>query len=258
MRVGFVEWPENLAAGSPAWEQIEKDVARARPDILITNELPFGPWIAETEVFDSERADRSIGMHAEGLEALKSLGLPAIISSRPVRSGAKLANEGIAIENGVVRTIHRKHYLPAEPGWQEAAWYERSKAGFAPSPVLNDLVVGTMLCTDLMFNEHARAYGRSGAHLIAVPRAAGTSIQNWLTAGQMAAIVSGSYVVSSNRVGNASGGTTFGGVGYAFDPSGKLISVTDSANPIRIIDVDPSKASERRFEYPCYVEELAD
>lgn len=256
MRVGFVEWPENLGAGGSAWKEIEIGVALARPDLLITNELPFGPWIAEAEAFDSGQADRSIQAHSRGLEALQSLGVPTIITSRPVWSGDKLANEAIAIEHGVIRPVHRKHYLPAEKGWNETVWYERSNSGFLSTILLNELALGTMLCTDLMFNEHARRYGRSGTHLIAVPRATGTNLQNWLTAGKMAAIVSGSYVVSSNRVGSASGGTVFGGGGYAFDPTGTLISVTDSANPIQVIDVQPIKAVEQHLTYPTYVEEL--
>jgi len=257
VRVAFVEWPENLDAGGSAWQEIEVGVALSRPDLLITNELPFGPWIAEAEVFDSTRADRCIQAHADGLEALQSLGVPTIITSRPVWSGDKLANEAIAIEHGIVRPVHRKHYLPAEKGWNETVWYERSITGFLPTVLLSELAVGTMLCTDLMFNEHARRYGRSGTHLIAVPRATGTNLQNWLTAGKMAAIVSGCYVVSSNRVGSASGGAVFGGGGYAFDPTGALISVTDSANPIRVVDVQPAKAAEQHLNYPSYVEELA-
>lgn len=59
--------------------------------------------------------------------------------------------------------------------------------------------LGVLLCTELMFTEWARHYRRQGAHVIAVPRASGMSMRKWHTAAAMAAIVSGCYVLSSNR-----------------------------------------------------------
>ncbi|ACM30925.1 MULTISPECIES: nitrilase-related carbon-nitrogen hydrolase [Agrobacterium] len=120
---------------------------------------------------------------------------------------------------------------------------------------VSDLAMGVMLCTDAMFNEHARHYGQQGTVLIAIPRVAGTSTENWLTASRMAAIVSGSYVVSSNRVGRSESGTAFGGAGFAFGPDGTLLLTTDSTNPLLVVDIRPELAALRRSEYPCYVAE---
>ncbi|WP_204350417.1 hypothetical protein, partial [Klebsiella pneumoniae] len=68
--------------------------------------------------------------HEKGLEALAGLGIPAILSSRPVRAEGLLVNEAVAIENSVVRPVHRKHYFPEEPGWYEASWYVPGSDGF--------------------------------------------------------------------------------------------------------------------------------
>jgi N-carbamoylputrescine amidase len=114
--------------------------------------------------------------------------------------------------------------------------------------------IGVLLCTDAMFNEHARHYGREGADLIAIPRATGLSTDNWLAAGKMAAIVSGSYVVSSNRVG-PSKDVTFGGAGFAYHPDGSLLAITSSEEPLLVIDVDPDVSARQRASYPCYVVE---
>ncbi|MBN9232303.1 MULTISPECIES: carbon-nitrogen hydrolase family protein [Phyllobacteriaceae] len=252
MRVAFVEWPEALEANSAEWDGIADRLIAARPDILITNELPFGHWIAEQPAFDAEHSQQSIDAHEKGLEALAGLGIPAILSSRPVRAEGLLVNEAVAIENSVVRPVHRKHYFPEEPGWYEASWYVPGSDGFTASAV-GGLTVGVMLCTDAMFNEHARSYGRQGASLIAIPRAAGTATENWLTAGKMAAIVSGGYVVSSNRVGRSRNGTVFGGTGFAFAPDGALLAVTNPSDPLQVIEIDPERASRQRSEYPCYV-----
>lgn len=253
MRVGFVEWPEGLEASGTEWDRIAGRIVDARPDLLITNELPFGPWIADFPEFDDDLARQSLDMHTSGLKALTKLGVPAILSSQPVQADGRLANEAVAIENGVVRPIHRKHYFPQEPGWHEASWYVPGNDGFIAANA-GGLRIGVMLCTDAMFNEHARGYGRQEVTLVAIPRATGTATDNWLTAGKMAAIVSGSYVVSSNRTGHSPGGARFGGTGFAFAPDGSLLATTDVANPLRIVEVDPERSVQQRGRYPCYVQ----
>jgi len=183
---------------NPQWSQLKGSVAAARPDMLVTNELPFGSWIADSPVFSADDARLSIVAHEEGLEGLMNRNVPAIISSRPVWNGERLANEAFALEHGVVRPQHRKHYFPNEPGWFESNWYAGDNSAFRVSEVLG-IKVGVLLCTDAMFNEHARAYGKQKASLIVLPRASGVNIESWKIAGAMASLVSGPYVVSSNR-----------------------------------------------------------
>jgi len=255
VRVAFVEWPEALSTHDAQWSQLKSSIAAMRPDILVTNELPFGPWIAESATFSQERARLSLRAHDEGLEGLIDLHLPAVISSRPVRTGKRLANEAFVLENRIVRRVHRKQYFPNEPGWFEKEWYAGDDSGFEVAEVLG-IKVGVLLCTEAMFNERARAYGRRGVSLIVVPRASGVNLESWKIAGAMASLVSGAYVVSSNRVGMGHGGTRFGGGGYAYAPQGQLLAVTDSAHPMRILDLDPEIAAHAQREYPCYVSEL--
>jgi N-carbamoylputrescine amidase len=73
---------------------LQDTVIAARPDILVTNELPFGEWLAEGAVFSEEAAHLSL----RGLRGLIDLNLPAVISSRPVWSGKRLANEGSCLK----------------------------------------------------------------------------------------------------------------------------------------------------------------
>ena len=117
----------------------------------------------------------SLRAHEKGLEGLIDLALPAIISSRPVWNGKRLANEAFVLENGVVRPLHRKQYFPNEPGWFESEWYSGDRSGFEVAEVLG-IKVGVLLCTEAMFNERARAYGRQGASLIVIPRASGVNM----------------------------------------------------------------------------------
>ena len=255
LRVAFVEWPEGLSTGNDEWRALKDSVTAAHPDILITNELPFGPWIAEKEIFSGDEARVSVRAHERGLEGLVDLDLPAVISSRPVWNGKRLANEAFVLENGAVRRLHRKQYFPNEPGWFETHWYAGDGSGFGVAEVL-EIKVGVLLCTEAMFNERARAYGKQEASLIVIPRASGVDIESWKIAGAMASIVSGAYVVSSNRVGCSVGGTRFGGGGFAYAPQGRLLAVTAPSNPVQALELDLKVSVSAQREYPCYVPEL--
>ena len=255
MKIAFVEWPEGLSAGDKQWHKWKDLVTAAGPDILVTNELPFGPWLAEAAAFSKVDADHSIRAHQQGIEALIDLKLAAIISSRPVCKGNRLANEAFVLEKGMARPLHRKHYFPNEPGWFESEWYAGEGSDFDVAEVLG-IRVGVLLCTEAMFNERARAYGRQKASLIVIPRASGMNLESWKIAGAMAALVSGAYVVSSNRVGRSAGGTEFGGGGFAYAPHAKLLSVTSSAHPVQTFNLDPTLSAAAQLDYPCYVREI--
>jgi N-carbamoylputrescine amidase len=255
LRVAFVEWPEGLSAADARWSELKDSVIAARSDILVTNELPFGRWIAEGARFSEDEANRSVRAHEQGLAGLIDLGARAVISSRPVWSGKRLANEAFVLENGVARPLHRKQYFPNEPGWFESEWYRGDGSGFAVAEVLGTKV-GVLLCTEAMFNERARAYGRQAASLILLPRASGTDNESWKLAGAMASLVSGAYVVSSNRFGRSEGGTQFGGGGFAYAPHGRLLAMTSATNPVQTLDLDAEMIASAQRDYPCYVPEL--
>jgi len=255
LKIAFVEWPEDLSTGDPQWIELRDSVTAVHADILVTNELPFGPWLANGPVFSKDEAHLSVRAHEKGLEGLIDFALPAVISSRPVWNGKRLANEAFVLENGVARPLHRKQYFPNEPGWFESEWYAGDGSGFAVADVLG-IRVGVLLCTEAMFNERARAYGKQKASLIVVPRASGVNVESWKIAGAMASLVSGAYVVSSNRIGRSRGGAQFGGGGFAYAPQGRPLEVTSSANPLRTLQLDPGMSRFAQGAYPCYVSEL--
>ncbi|MUO85256.1 carbon-nitrogen hydrolase family protein [Agrobacterium vitis] len=251
-----VEWPDGLVVGTEQWCTCADAVSRVAPDILITNEMPFGAWLPKALPYDHARAEAWAELHAQSLAALGELA-PAVISSRPVVHGGRLANEAFALEAGVYRVLHHKHLFPAEEGWQEDGWFAPAIPGF-DTHVIAGLTVGVLLCTELMFPERARALGRQGAHLIAVPRASGRSMSYWRTAGAMAAIVSGAYVLSSNRVGSAEGTPPkFGGGGFAFDPSARPVGDTGPDHPALLVSIDPNAADAAKMAYPVYVRDRA-
>jgi N-carbamoylputrescine amidase len=252
-RCAFVEWPEGLTPAGSQWERIRRDVDRSEPDILVTNEMPFGPWLASASVFDEVEAENSAALHERALRPLQDLNVAAVISSRPTKAGRKMLNEAFVLEGAEMRVLHRKQLFPNESGWYETSWFEADQSGYDLLDVVG-IQVGALLCTELMFNEYARLYGRHGADLIVVPRATGRSADIWITAARMAAIVAGSYVASSNRAGSIVPGPTFGGQGFAFAPGGIPLGETSSEKPIEIFDLEVDISHRHKSEYPCYVD----
>jgi N-carbamoylputrescine amidase len=255
MNIAYVQWPEGLQPEGAAWDSIRRAVDAANADILVTNEMPFGAWLAEEAVVDADKAQRSVDLHERALGALRGLNTGAVISSRPVAFNGRLANEAFVLESDHYRAIHQKHYFPAEPGFFEATWFGCESKGFDCVRV-GAANVGVLLCTELFFNEHARHYGRLGADVIVAPRATGTSLHRWKIAGMMAAIVSGAYLISSNRIGVGRLGQEFGGGGFAISPDGHIVGETDGETPLAVTTLDLSISAAQKSQYPCYVKEL--
>jgi N-carbamoylputrescine amidase len=254
-RIAYTQWPDGLLPRGPIWQDIHDQIIDAQPSVLITNEMPFGSWLAESNTFIHTNALLSVALHEEGIDALHALEVPLVISSRPVwlNNRSKLANEAFALINGDYVTAHQKHYLPEESGFHETVWFDSPRKGFQIIEA-NGVAFGVLLCTELMFNEHARHYGRYGAHLIAVPRASGRSHRYWDIAGAMAAVSSGSFVVSSNRTGRTAHGQVFGGHGFVFAPDATRLP--EGNGLITVVEVDLNQANIQKSEYPCYVAEL--
>ncbi|ULJ75793.1 carbon-nitrogen hydrolase family protein [Rhizobium gallicum] len=253
MRVWSVEWPEGLVPESDAWNRIAARYAASSADILVTNEMPFGFWQPTRRMYSFERAREWVGLHERGLEALVKLPVKAVISSRPKLAGSKLVNEAFALVEGRYEILHQKCLFPAETGWQEQAWFEVGTPGFDVANIAG-VTVGVLLCTEVMFSEKARSLGKLGADLIAVPRASGADHGMWRTATRMAAVVSGAYVVSSNRTGQQDAASPrFGGAGIIVDCDGNEFASTSAENPAVWIDIDKSLTAAAKHRYPVYV-----
>jgi N-carbamoylputrescine amidase len=257
MKIAVVEWRDGLEPDGAEWQSITEALCQSSPDLLVTNEMPFGDWLPVQENYDAKAATAWIELHERGLQALTRLRLKAIVSSRPVQGMNRLYNEAFSLEAGEYRRLHRKHYLPNEAGWYEAKWFCPDVDGFRIHTVAG-IKLGCMLCTDLMFNEHARLLGRQGAHLIVVPRATGQNRLNWETAARMAALAGRCYVASSNRVGaSKSAAPEFGGHGFVVSPVDLAIESTDAAHQILSVSIDPKIADQERLNYPGNVEDIA-
>jgi N-carbamoylputrescine amidase len=255
MKIGICQLPDRLSPHDPAWRRLALHIEQTRPDVMVLNEMPFGSWVARSSAYDADVAAASVAAHEAAFTALHAL-QTAVIGSRPVRCRDRLANEAFLLSDGAYRSIHHKHYFPQEPGFFERTWYVADRTGFDVVEY-RGIRFGLLLCTELMFTEWARHYRRQGAHVIVTPRASGTSIYQWEAAARMAAVVSGCYVLSSNRVSEANDlEPRFGGQGFACSPSGERLESTSEHMPFLSVDINPDLVVRAQDNYPCNVPEL--
>jgi N-carbamoylputrescine amidase len=257
MKLGVCEAPMQLLPRSGDWQALAEAVRAAAPDLFLLNEMPFGDWIANGPERDPEVLERSHRLHAEGLDRLGDLQVPTVLSSQAVLEDHRSVNQGYVWNaQDDVTPIHTKQFFPNEEGYYEARWYDRGEQRFEIGNA-GGVGVGFLICTDVMFLEWARYYGRHGADLLLVPRATPlASLERWKTVIAAAAIVSGCYVASSNRSGTPEWGIAFGGRGWIFDPWGDLLAETSSDRPVVTAEIDLAKVQEAKREYPRYVEDL--
>jgi len=246
-----------MAPGRVEWQTLVSHVRAIQPRVFLLNEMPFGPWVSAAPEPDADDLTASRQAHADGLEMLADLGVHAVLGTRPADEDGRNVNQAFVWRTAAgIEPVHTKQFFPDEEGYYEARWFTRGETHFRLADV-EGLQVGFLICTEVMFNEWARYYGRQGAHVVAVPRAVGPeTLRRWKTAMSMAAIVSGCYVLSSNRTGVDGHGQAFGGHGWIFDPSGDLIAETSPGTPVVYADFDADLVAQIRSEYPCYVAEL--
>lgn len=256
LRLAVCNTDAELVPGGESWNALAGDAAASRADAFLLSEMPFGRWIAGHDIVNDNDREQSILLHDRGMERLGDLGCPVVMGSRPLIEGTATVNAGFVWQGGAWRSAHTKQFFPQEDGFFESSWYSRGATRFGVEQA-GAWRIGFLICTDVMFNEWARHYGRSGANLIVVPRATPAgSLERWKTAVRMAAIVSGCYVASSNRTGRDRGGQAFGGGAWIVDPNGDIVAASGPERNVATADLDLGLVAAAQEEYPCYVDDL--
>jgi N-carbamoylputrescine amidase len=256
MKVTVCELPDSTAALEAAWSGLIEHLASEQSDLLLLPEMPFHPWLAGTREVDPGAWLEAVAAHDQWLERLPELGVATVLGSRPVVVENRRYNEGFVWEAATgYRAAHLKYYLPDEEGFWEATWYERGDGTFEAAKA-GGISVGFQICTDLWFTERSRALGKQGVHLIAIPRATPRStLQKWVVGGRVAAVVSGTYCLSSNRITPVDAEGEPGSLGWIVDPEGEVLAVTPPDRPFVTVPVDRAVAETAKETYPRYVRE---
>lgn len=253
VRITVCELPDfEDPAFESRFEALADHAAANDADLVVLPEMPFSPWLAARDPADTavdREWDRAVESHAEWLSRLDDLATATVVGSRPVRRDGRRHNEGFVHADGETRGEHLKGYLPDEPGFHEASWYEAGAGSFDPVAAAG-LDVGFLVCTDLWASHEVRRYGRAGADLLVNPRVTERrTVEKWLVGSRTMGVLAGAYLASSNRSGSAED-VTFGGAGWVTGPDGTVLARTDGDHPFATVEIDPAVAGRAKSTYP--------
>jgi len=252
LKLTVCQLPDGGDALEAAWSGMVAHVREVSSDLVLLPEMPFHPWPCATRQVAPAVWQASVEAHEVWAARLSELGAATVVGTRPVIDRGRRFNQGFLwhAQNGI-RAVHHKRFLPDEADFWEASWYARGEDGFAVAETpLGGL--GFLICTEVWFTEHARAYGRAGARILVCPRATKAETrEKWLVGGRAAAIASGAWCLSSNR-----GGGDWAGCGWLIEPErGDVLAVTSDDAPFVTLDVDLAAADRAKATYPRYVAE---
>jgi N-carbamoylputrescine amidase len=251
MRVTVCELPHDPRALAEAWAGLCEHTSGQRSELVLLPELVFVDPVWEADRFDPVHWSAVVAHSAARIRHLQELRAPYVVGTRPVSIDGRPFNQGFVwTADAGVAPLRRKFHLPAEPGIWEDRWFDRGDAVF-PDFRAGPLRFGLNICTELWALETYPAYAGRHVQAILSPRAtAAATTAKWLSVGVVAAVRSGAFSLSSNRVDTIG---TYGGVGWIIDPEGRILATTAADRPFATVDIDLAVSTEARARYPRYV-----
>jgi N-carbamoylputrescine amidase len=251
VRVTVCELPHEPNALAAAWAALcEHTIAHASQLVLLP-ELAMVEPVWESEHFDAARWSAIETLSDSQLRRLRGLRAEYVVGTRPVRVNGRRLNEAYLWSDAAgMQPLRSKRFLPEEPGSWEATWFERGDPSFDVFHA-GPTRFGVNICTELWALETYAAYAALGVELLLSPRAtASATTPKWLAVGVVAAVRSGAFSLSSNRV-DATGAC--GGRGWIINPAGEVLALTSAAKPFATRDIDLANAAKAKVTYPRYV-----
>jgi N-carbamoylputrescine amidase len=253
LRITVCELDCESSAFDEEWSRLVQHVRERSSEVVLLPEMPFSPWFPTTRKYDVETWRRAVEAHDRWLTRLTELAPALVLGTRPVSRADARYNEAFVWQaDRGSRGVHLKSYLPDEEEFWEASWYHAGDKEFAPVQA-GAARVGFQICTELWSMENARLYGKAGVHLIACPR--GTphgSLEKWLAGGRAAAVVSGAFVLSSNRFSPPGTVPSLGGQGWIIGPESEVLARTSRHEPFATVTIDLAEAERAKRTYPRY------
>jgi N-carbamoylputrescine amidase len=237
-----------------AWARLCEHSLLQRSEVVLLPEFAFVDPLWKSAHFDEQRWSLASSACQAWIRRLDELAVEYVVGTRPVTRKGRHFNEGFLwSRSGMFTPLRRKFFMPDEPDAWEGRWFDRGDAYF-PRYRAGALAFGLNICTELWALETYAEYSAMNLHAVMCPRAtAGTTLQKWLCAGTVAAVRSGAYCISSNRV-HPDGSA--GGAGWVIGPDGGLLCQTSRDAPFATVDVDLRAAEAAQSTYPRDV--LAD
>jgi N-carbamoylputrescine amidase len=251
MRVTVCELPHEPAALAAAWAALCEHTSRHAPELVLLPEFAMVEPVWEAEHFDAARWTAAESLSDAWLRRLPELHAAYVVGTRPASIDGWRFNQGyLWSAAGGLAPLRSKFFLPDEPGNWEALWFDRGDAAF-PTFRAGSLSFGMNICTELWALETYAAYAARNVQIVLSPRAtAAATTAKWMSVGVVAAVRSGAFSVSSNRVDSTG---ACGGVGWIISPDGQVLARTTSETPFATVDIDLAASAETRDAYPRYV-----
>ncbi len=251
MRVTVCELPHEPGALATAWAGLCRHTAGHRSDLVLLPEFALVEPVWEEDRFDRAHWAGVLARSVEWLERLPELGAEYVVGTRPANSDGRPLNQGyLWSAGGGLMELRSKYYLPDEPGGWEARWFDQGDPDF-PVYRAGTLAFGLNICTELWALETYATYVDMGVQVILSPRAtAAATTAKWMSVGVVAAVRSGAFSLSSNRV-DPTGAC--GGVGWIVSPQGEVLATTSPEAPFVTLDIDLAASASAQAGYPCSV-----
>jgi N-carbamoylputrescine amidase len=251
VRVTVCELPHEPGALAAAWAGLCQHTSRHRSELVLLPEFALVEPVWEAELFDQAGWAAALARSDVWLQRLPELGAGHVVGTRPAGIDGRPFNQGyIWSAAGGLTPLRRKYFLPDEPGGRETRWFDRGDPAF-PAFHAGALTFGLNICSELWALETYAAYAGQGVQVILSPRAtAAATAAKWLSVGVVAAVRSGAFSVSSNRV-DPTGAC--GGTGWIVSPHGQILATTSPESPFATIDIDLAASAAARVGYPCSV-----
>ncbi|HST07406.1 MAG TPA: carbon-nitrogen hydrolase family protein [Gemmatimonadaceae bacterium] len=251
MRITVCELPHDPGVLDASWAALCRHTRENSSELVLLPEFAMVEPVWETELFDAARWSAAEALTKDWIERFGELGAPGVVATRPSTVGGRRYNEGyLWSAAGGLTPLRRKYFLPTEPGNWESCWFERGDPDFSEFHA-GSLCFGLNICTELWALDTYSSYADGNVQVILSPRAtAASTLAKWQSAGVVAAVRSGAFSVSSNRV-DPTGAC--GGVGWIIGPDGRTLASTSAEVPFATVEIDPAVALAARHSYPRYI-----
>jgi N-carbamoylputrescine amidase len=250
VRITVCELPHEPTALVTAWARLREHTWQHESELVLLPEFATAEPVWESPHFDAARWAAAEAVSNSWLELLRELHATHVVGTRPVSIEGRPYNQGYLWSAAGLAPLRCKFLLPEEPGSWEARWFQRGDREF-PVYRAGELSFGLNICSELWALETYAAYAELGPQVILSPRAtAAATTKKWLSAGVVAAVRSGAFSVSSNRV-DPSGAC--GGVGWIVSPDGEVLAQTTADVPFATVEIDLALSRAARESYPRYL-----
>ncbi|MEA2328102.1 MAG: N-carbamoylputrescine amidase, partial [Thermoanaerobaculia bacterium] len=234
MRVTVCELPHEPEALAAAWTALCDHTMRHASELVLLPEFAMVEPVWQDETFDANRWTAAQSLSDVWRHRLPELNAAYVVGTRPITIDRRPFNQGFLWSASALMPLRRKFYLPDEPGNWEARWFDRGDSDF-PDYRAGACSFALNICTELWALETYAAYAARGVQMILSPRAtAAATTARWISVGVVAAVRSGAFSLSSNRV-DPTGAC--GGVGWIIDPSGHVLAQTTPKAPFATMDI---------------------